>query len=105
MWSWEIAEVKPTGRKRRWDWTEQEEVPPGKQLSFLRVNLLTGFLAVHFALSSCHLHVPVFTLYPPQNRFSRLLSTPLHQITVPETQMCLSFSENFPPITRNPLEV
>lgn len=31
MWSWENTEVKPTERKRRWDWTEQEEPPLGTQ--------------------------------------------------------------------------
>lgn len=57
-------------------------MPPGKQLSFLFVNLLTAFLALYFTLSSCR---DIFTLYPPANSFSRLLSTPLHQKAVCET--------------------
>lgn len=40
------------------------------------------FIWLSHPVGICHPQMPVFTLYPPLNSFSWLLSTPPHQITV-----------------------
>lgn len=84
MWAWENAEVKSTGRKRRWDRPEQEEVPLGKQLSVCE---LVDWFPCCSRCSLIHLHVPVFTLYPPTNTFPDSFQPPSIKLQS-ETQMC-----------------